>query len=159
TRFFATLINIEKARIRGVEASANLSLWRNLFTLDASATWTNPMIQDAGTHDGIQLPFASGDYLSYRPRLIAYLTPTINIGAFSLAADFAYTSKLQREQVQVFKDDQRIAKRQLDVRGSYSYKSLLVQLIVRNALYYNFAQIERNIGEARNFALALQWEY
>lgn len=158
TRFYATLINIEKARIRGIEASANLSLWRNLFTLDVSTTWTEPMIQDTGEHKGIQLPFESGDYLSYRPRLIAYVTPTFNIGAFSVAADFAYTSKLEREQVQVFKDDKRIAKRQLDLRSSYRYQSLLLQFIIRNALYYNFSQIERNIGEARNYSLALQWE-
>jgi iron complex outermembrane receptor protein len=158
SRFFATLVNIEKARIRGIEASANLSLWRNLFTLDVSTTWTEPMIQDTGAHEGIRLPFESGDYLSYRPRLIAYLTPTFNLGAFSVAADFAYTSKLKREQVQVFKDDKRIAKRQLDLRGAYRYKSLLLQIIIRNALHYNFTQIERNIGESRNYALAVQWE-
>ena len=61
--------------------------------------------------------------------------------------------------MQLFKDDKRIAKRQLDVRASYQYKNALLQFIVRNALQYHFTQIERNLGEVRNFSLALQWEY
>lgn len=158
TRFFATLINIEKARIRGLEAALNIRLWRNHLRLDASTTWTDPVIIATGTHDGIALPFESGNLLSYRPALIAYLSPGITIGPLSLEADFAYTSKLKREQVQVFKDDERIAKRQLDLRASYRIGTLLLQLIVRNALQYNYMQIERNLGETRNFALALQWE-
>ena len=159
TRFYATLINIEQAEIRGIEAAANLNLFGNIFSLDLSATLTDPVIQETGVHEGIQLPFESGDYLSYRPRLIAYASPTLQMGSFSLAADFAYTSKLEREQLQLFKDDKRIAKRQLDVRASYQYKNALLQFIVRNALQYHFTQIERNLGEVRNFSLALQWEY
>lgn len=157
--FFATLINIQQARINGVEFGAKFSFFDNIFALKGSTTFTDPIIQLRGDHPGIQLPFETGDYLSYRPKLIAYVSPELNLGPVQLAADFSYASKLDRVQVQVFKDDPRVAKKQLDVRASWRISNLMIQAIVRNVLHYNYTLIERNYNEVRNAALALRWDY
>ncbi|RIK55874.1 hypothetical protein DCC62_30895, partial [candidate division KSB1 bacterium] len=95
----------------------------------------------------------------YRPRVVAYLSPFITLGPVSLEADYSIASKLLREQVQIFKDDQRVAKKQLDVRVLYSWNNVTAQLGVRNLLRYNYYQVERNINEVRNFSAGLRWDY
>lgn len=159
TGYYATLVNIDRARIRGVELAGWLRLWRNRIEIEGSLTWTEPLIVKQAEIEGVGLPFHSGDYLSYRPSWIGYVSPAINLGRLQLAADFGYASRLRREQVQVFKDDQRVPKKQLDVRASYRFDALTVQLIIRNLPQYNYTQIERNMNEVRNFAVALHWNY
>lgn len=165
TRFFATFVNIEEARIRGVEVSGRLTILRDFFDLNASATWSDPAIVRAEEFEGIILPFESGDLLSYRPKMIAFVSPTLRLGKFSLAADYSYAARLEREQLQVFKDDDRVPRKQLDLRLSFEtqnawqYRNLMLQLVVRNLLEYHYNQIERNINEARNVALVVGFEF
>jgi outer membrane receptor protein involved in Fe transport len=154
--YSGTLVNIPRARITGVEASGRLRFWRDRLGLEATATWTEPVITEVSEASGA--PFEKGDLLSYRPRLIAYLTPSLRLGPFSLEADYGYASKLEREQMQVYKDDQRVSKKQLDARLLYRWQGLTAQVAVRNLLHYNYAQTERNLNEVRNFAVGLQIE-
>jgi iron complex outermembrane receptor protein len=159
TSFYATLVNIAKARIRGVEASGRMQLWGDHLGLEATATWTEPVITEVNPVSDVPTRFQEGDLLSYRPRLIAYLSPSFNLGPFSLQADYSFASRLTREQVQLYKDDQRVAKKQLDLRLLFRWQGLTTQLAVRNLLRYSYTQVERNVNEVRNFALGMMWEY
>jgi iron complex outermembrane receptor protein len=159
TSFYATLVNIPRAHILGIEASGKLQLWRNRLSLDASATWTDPVITEVDQASEVPIPFEEGDLLSYRPRLLAYFSPLLNLGAISLQADYSFAAKLLREQVQLYKDDQRVPKHQLDVRLLYHWQGLTAQLAVRNLLHYTYTQVERNVNEVRNAAVGLMWEY
>ena len=159
TRFYATLVNIPRARIRGVEASGRFRFWRDRLGLEMSATWTEPVITQLDEASDVPVNFKEGDLLSYRPRLIAYVSPSLHLGPFSLEADYSFASKLKREQVQLFKDDQRVPKKQLDVRLLYRWQGLMAQFAVRNILHYNYTQVERNMNEVRNFAVGVQFEY
>ncbi len=158
TGFYATLANIPRARIAGVEASINLHLLRDRLTLDASATWTDPVILKEGKVANTPVVFRRGQLLSYRPRLIAFVSPTISWRRFTLGADFSYASKLTRDQVQVYKDDPRVPKKQLDLRLAYRFGEWTLQAVVRNALQYHYTQLERNMNEVRNFSLGLIWQ-
>jgi len=152
--FSGMLVNIPRARIAGVEASGRFSFWRDLFSLEATATYTEPVItRAAGT------PFKDGDLLSYRPRLIAFISPALNFGPLTISADYGFASRLEREQVQVYKDDQRAPKKQLDARLIYRWQSITAQCAVRNLLQYQYAQAERNMNEVRSFAVGVQFEY
>ncbi len=152
--FSGALVNIPRARIAGVEASGRFSFWHDRFSLEATATYTEPVItRAAGT------PFKDGDLLSYRPRLIAYISPALNVGPFILSADYGFASRLERKQVQVYKDDQRAPKKQLDARLIYRWQAITAQCAVRNLLQYQYAQAERNMNEVRNFAVGVQVEY
>jgi len=159
TSFYATLVSIPRARVQGIEASGKFQLWKNRLGLDATATWTDPVITKVDQVSEVPIRFQEGDLLSYRPRLIAYLSPSLNLGAISLQADYSYAAKLLREQVQLYKDDQRVPKHQLDMRLLYQWQGLTAQVAVRNLLRYSYTQVERNINEARNFAVGMRWDY
>jgi len=157
--FYATLVNIPGARISGIETSGRFQFWRNRLGLEATATWTDPIITKVNKTNEAPVTLKKGERLSYRPRLIAYLSPSLTFGPISLQADYAFASKLEREQVQLFKDDQRVPKKQLDMRLLYQWQGLTAQLAVRNLLNYTYAQVERNVNEVRNFAFGMMWEY
>lgn len=157
--FYAILVNIPQAKVEGIEASSRFRFWQNRLGFDANATWTNPVITQVDPDSDIPVTFQEGDLLSYRPRVVAYLSPFITLGPVSLEADYSIASKLLREQVQIFKDDQRVAKKQLDVRVLYTWNNVTAQLGVRNLLRYNYYQVERNINEVRNFSAGLRWDY
>ncbi|MGH7494158.1 MAG: TonB-dependent receptor [bacterium] len=156
TSFYATLVNITQARIPGVEVSTRMRFWRNRFGLEASATWTDPTITKAGDSTVVPITFQDGDPLTYRPEFIAYVTPSLHLGAFSLEADYSYASTVA---VQLFINDQRVPKKQLDGRLLYRWSNLTLQFAVRNLLQYYYAQVERNLNEVRSFSMGLMWEY
>lgn len=156
TSFYATLVNIREAKIPGVEVSGRVRLLDNRVQLEASATWTDPKISAAGENEKIPLSFKDDDPLTYRPRLISYLSPSLHLGAFSFEADYSYASTVA---VQLFRSDQRVPKKQLDGRVLYRWSNLTAQFGVRNVLQYYYAQVERNFNEVRNFSVGLRWDY
>ncbi|MCG3154420.1 MAG: Vitamin B12 transporter BtuB [bacterium] len=157
--FYAILVNIPQAKVEGIEASSRFRFWRNRLGLDANATWTNPVITAVEKDPKIPVTFQEGDLLSYRPRVTGYLSPSLTLGGWALEADYSFASRLLREQVQIFKDDQRVPKRQLDMRMLYSWNNITAHVAVRNLLRYNYYQVERNINEVRNFSAGLRWDY
>jgi len=159
TSFYATLVNISRARVRGIETSTKIQLWNNRLELDANATWTDPVITKVNRVSEAPIRFDEGDLLSYRPRLIAYLSPSLTCGPISFEADYGYAAVLKREQVQVSPDDQRVPKKQLDMRVLYRWQALTAQVAVRNLLRYTYTQVERNVNEMRNVAVGMMWEY
>jgi outer membrane receptor protein involved in Fe transport len=151
-----TLVNIPRARIQGIETSGRFQFWRERLRLEATATWTDPVITQTSLVEDFL--FQKGQLLSYRPRLLAYLSPSLSFGPFSLEADYTFASKLRREQVQLYKDDQRVPQKQLDMRLLYRWQGLTAQFAVRNVLHYTYALVERNVNEVRNFAIGMMWE-
>jgi iron complex outermembrane receptor protein len=152
------LNNIPQSRIAGVETSGRFRFWQNRLGLEASATWTEPVITDVGESGKVPSHFKEGQLMSYRPRLIAYISPSLHVGQVSLEADYSYASKLEREQLQLFLDDQRVPKKQLDMRLIYRWQGLTAQFVIRNLLHYTYSQVERNVNEVRNFAVGLMFE-
>ncbi len=159
TQFYATLVNIPESRIAGVELASSWRLWRNRLQLEANATWTEPVILRTARIENTSVVFRRGQLLSYRPRLIAFISPSLQVGAFQFSADYSYASKLTRDQVQLYKDDPRVPKKQLDVRVTYTRGPLMLQFQVRNVLQYHYTQLERNMNEVRNFSIGVLWQH
>jgi len=67
--------------------------------------------------------------------------------------DYRYASRL--EQVTVYASDQRVAQHELNLRLRWELGALDLTAGVNNVLNYNYTQIERNLGEIRNFAIGL----
>jgi iron complex outermembrane receptor protein len=151
-------INIPQTRIAGIEASGRFQLWRDRLGLEANATWTDPVIIDVGHSGEVPSHFKEGQLMSYRPRLHAYVSPSLHFGPFSLEADYSYASTLQREQLQIFLDDQRVPKKQLDMRLLCRWQGLTAQLAVRNLLHYTHAQTERIVNDVRSFSIGIMYE-
>ena len=141
TDLTAQFLNYPRAVIQGLETEFRWQFWQERLRLHASATWMD--------HQEIE----TGEPLLYRPQLIAYVSPSIWLGPVGLEADFRYLSRLQR--VAVFPLDERVPIKVLDVRLNYFWKSLKIQLLIRNALNYNYTVSERVLGEIRNFAISV----
>ena len=141
----AQFVNYPKARIDGLETDFRWRLWRDRIRLNASATWMDPR------------EIASGEPLVYRPRFIAYISPSFWAGPLGFEIDFRYSSRLQK--VAIYPLDERVATKLLDARLIYQWSTLNLQLILRNALNYNYTVSERVLGEIRNFAVAVSGNF
>jgi len=133
--------NLIRARIRGLEFSTGGRWWHNRLGLQASLTWMDP--EDLNT----------GKTLAYRPKLLAWLTPSIRLGPFELQADYRYASRI--EEVGIYPKDERVPQKVLDLRLIYRLGSFNFIAAVNNALQYNYTQLERNLCEIRNFAISM----
>ncbi|MEC8991730.1 MAG: hypothetical protein VX656_10835, partial [Candidatus Latescibacterota bacterium] len=67
--------------------------------------------------------------------------------------DYRYTSRIQ--QVSVFSGDQRVAQHELNARAQVQWVGLSFTAGVNNALNYNYTQLERNLGDIRNFVIGV----
>jgi len=92
--------------------------------------------------------------LTYRPRWIAQINPYLRFGPVEMRADYRFASRLQR--VQIYSLDQRVAQHELNLRLSFHLRYVDLTLGVNNALNYNYTQVERNLGEIRNFQFGVQ---
>ncbi len=137
----AQFINFPRARVQGVETAFRWEVVPRHVRLMSSATWMDPR------------DIERDQPLLYRPRFIAYISPSFSLGAFSLEADYRYMSRL--EKVAVFPLDERVPTRVWDVRLMYKWKNYKLQFDIRNALNYNYTVSERVLGEIRNYSLSL----
>ncbi|MFQ5708217.1 MAG: TonB-dependent receptor domain-containing protein [bacterium] len=134
--------NLDRARIRGVEFATGIRWFRNRLGLRGSFTYL-----DAKN-------LASGETLAYRPRWLAQVNPSAHIGPIELRADYRFASRL--ESVEIYPQDQRVGQHELNLRLLYHLKTLTFVAGANNVLNYNYTQVERNLGEIRNFVFALQ---
>ena len=143
--------NISRARIRGVEATTNLSGEWSLFGLaitpSLQATMTAMQHRD----------LVWDEPLTYRPNVIANIKPSFTTGPWHVEADFRYASEIK--EVKIYPINDRVPMKIVDVRGSYKWRNLTLQLSVNNLLQYNYAPMESNLMAPRNFVLSLKGEF
>ena len=137
--------NFPHARINGIETEMTLRVWKNRLGLEANATWMDPKDLEKN------LP------LPYRPRFIAFITPTLTMGAWTVEADYRYASRA--EMVTLYPRDDRVAQKVLDLRAIFRWKSLHIEIGTKNAMNYNYTQVERYLSDIRNFYIALSGEF
>jgi outer membrane receptor for ferrienterochelin and colicins len=136
----AQFVNQPKARIQGIEAEFQWHMFKDWFFLHSSATFMDPK------------DLENNQTLLYRPKFLAYFSPSLVLGPFRLEADYRYMSRI--EQVAIYPLDERVPVKVLDVRFIYGWKKLNFQIAVRNALNYNYTVSERVLGETRNVLFA-----
>ncbi len=137
--------NYPAARVVGLESEIRWRLWKNRLSFLASATWMDPR------------EMQSGQPLLYRPRFIGYFAPSLNLGPFTLEADYRYMGRIER--VAVYPLDERVPTKVWDVRWIYRREPLQIQVYVKNAVNYNYTVSERVLGELRNFGVAISGDF
>ena len=133
--------NVPDARIRGFELAGGTRGWRQRLQVEGGLTFLDSKDLD------LERP------LAYRPRWSGQLSPSVHLGRVHLRVDYRYASRL--EQVTVYASDQRVAQHELNLRLRWELGVLDLTAGVNNVLNYNYTQIERNLGEIRNFAIGL----
>ncbi|RMD97058.1 MAG: TonB-dependent receptor, partial [Calditrichaeota bacterium] len=136
--------NVQDARIRGLEADATMSWFKRLLTTSVSYVYVVP--RDLQTHR----------LLTYRPQHILTVSVALRRGIFELGADFRYLSRLKKEQVEVFPQDERVATKVLDAHAGLRKGSYMLMFNAENLLQYNYVQVERNLEPIRHFSLSFQ---
>lgn len=137
--------NLLQARIEGLEFTTGGTWWRNRLRLNATATVMDH--EDLVTHQA----------LTYRPKVIAFVNPSIRLGAWEFHADYRYASRI--EAVKLFRYDERVPQKVVNFRLLYHLGNIDIQCAINNALDYYYTQIERNMGEIRNFTAGITAEF
>ncbi len=142
--------NIDRARIRGIEATTNFShpmQWKNLLiTPSLQISLTAMDHEDVTWHEP----------LVYRPKTIFTAKMGLRIQRVQLQADWRYASRI--EAVKLYPINDRVPMKFLDVRLNYDWKWLSFKLGVNNLLQYNYAPMESNLMPQRTFTMGLQGE-
>jgi outer membrane receptor for ferrienterochelin and colicins len=133
--------NVNDARIRGVELGAGTRLWHQRLRLDGGLTLLDS--------EDLELERP----LAYRPRWTVQLSPSVHLGRVSSSLNYRYSSRLQ--QVSVYSGDERVPQHELNVRAQIHWSGLSWTVGVNNLFNYNYTQLERNLGDIRNFAIGI----
>ena len=136
--------NVSNARIRGLEISAQGSLWKRFLAFNMGYTYMDPEDRD------------TGETLAYRPRHLWTSGLTLTYSIFEAGVDFRYISRLER--VKVYPNDDRVAQKLWDGRISTELLGFNFSFNVNNMFQYSYWQIERNIGPPRNYVFTVSRE-
>ncbi|UCE04563.1 MAG: TonB-dependent receptor, partial [bacterium] len=137
--------NLLEAKIQGIEFASIGNWWNDRLRLLTSTTIID--------HEDL----SSGEPLTYRPNVIAYVNPSFRLGKWELHADFRYASRI--EKVKLFQYDDRVPQKVWNFRLIYHLRNLDFQFAINNALDYYYTQIERTMGEIRNFTFGITGEF
>jgi hypothetical protein len=85
--------------------------------------------------------------------VIAFINPFIRYGSWEFHADYRYASRI--ENVKLFYYDERVPQKVWNFRLIYHLGNIDFQLAVNNAMDYYYTQIERTMGEIRNFTVGV----
>jgi outer membrane receptor protein involved in Fe transport len=145
--------NYPEARVRGLEAEIKARGWKNRLRLEAALSWMESRSLADDETSGLKKDQA----LPYRPRFTAFVTPGLSFGPATLEADFRYASRY--ETVTFYPLDERVPQKVVDMRLLYRWGPLTMQLSTKNAINYNYTQVERVLSEIRSFAFSINGEF
>jgi iron complex outermembrane receptor protein len=140
-------INIEKARIPGVEFVSNGRWWENRFGLKVNFMYIDP--QDR----------VKNEMLLYRQRIVAFVAPSFRAGDIEFQLDFKYASTQQSYAIPGFTQFQRVPQRVLDGRIFFYWKNYTFLLGVNNIQNYSYTLRDGLIEELRNFVFGFSAEF
>jgi len=137
--------NLLKARIQGLEFTTSGRWWRDRLRFQATATILDH--EDLETHEP----------LTYRPKVIAFVNPSLRLGTWEFHVDYRYASRI--EAVKLYQYDDRVPQKVWNFRLIYHLGNIDIQAAVNNAMDYYYTQIERCMGEIRNFTVGITGEF
>ncbi|HDL19121.1 MAG TPA: hypothetical protein ENH29_08705 [Bacteroidetes bacterium] len=142
--------NLDRTRLRGIEATTNFSypgsLWGVDFTPGLQASITAMDHEDMKYHEP----------LVYRPKILATIKSMLKVGAFHFQADYRFAGRV--EAVKIYPINDRVPMKFVDVRVSYRLGRLTLQAGVNNLLNYNYAPMESNLMPMRTYTVGLKGE-
>lgn len=137
--------NLLKARIQGLEFTTGGNWWKHRLQLQATATVLDH--EDVINHEP----------LTYRPKVIAFVHPSLHLGNVELHSEYRYASRI--EAVKLYYYDDRVPQKVWNFRLIYHLGNVDFQLAVNNAMDYYYTQIERSMAEIRNFTVGITGEF
>ncbi len=143
--------NITNAVISGIDAGLGTRLFHGLLDIQTSYTFLSPYEVD---HHGNVI-----DTLSYRYRHHLTQTTRINLGLMAFLVDSRHTNRM--ESTELFSEnaktgkDKRVPINVWNVGVSYDYRDYEIRFRVENIFQQYYVELERNMGEVRNYHVSL----
>ncbi len=144
--------NVTRARIQGLEATAQVGVFERGLLLNVGYTYVNPR------------DLTTDDVLKYRPRHILYIGALGRTGVVSAGIDFRYLSRVERIDEQfamIIRDaDERVPISVTDLRFSADFTPLgfplTVSANVNNIFQYNYVELIGQMAPPRTYVLAIE---
>jgi len=144
-------LNYPRTRMRGIETQFKGRWWGNRLGLETAMSWMEAQSLSDDPASGLK----KNQMLPYRPKFTAFVSPSFSLGPATLEADYRYVSRYDK----TLQFPEEVPLKNWDVRLHYRWRQLGLQLGVKNAVNYNYAPVERNIGEIRNFYFSVNGEF
>ena len=142
--------NIADAYVQGIEFTTNWNYPTRLFGMNV-----NPGLTLSATlmdHEDMKYH----EPLTYRPKTLLTGKASLKINDFQAQADYRFASKI--DEVKIYPINDRVPMNFFDVRASYDFGPVTLQLGVNNLLQYNYAPMESNLMPPRTFTVGLKGE-
>ena len=97
--------------------------------------------------------------LAFRPRHLLTLSADYGVGPASVGADFRYSSRVERIELEGYVDGRRVAASVLDLRAVWRQGPWTVRVLVANALNYAYNLVPETLAPVRTGTLSLTWAY
>jgi len=136
--------NVVRARIQGIEFSTKGSLWHDHLGLNANVTWMDA--KDINRNKP----------LTYRPKLIGFIAPSVKFEPFEFQVEYRYASRI--DTVMLYEMDQRVPQKVWTCRVYLRLNQFSAILAINNLFNYAYAQRERNLGKIRNVAVTFMYD-
>ncbi len=144
------LQNVATARIAGLDASILAAPIPDRLTATVGYTYLSTTRRVSGSPDAP---------LAFRPRHLLTLSADYSISAFDVGADFRYSSRPARIELEAFVDPRRVPVKVLDLRAGWRGGPLEVRLLVANALNYIYNLVPQTLAPVRTATLTAVWSY
>jgi outer membrane receptor protein involved in Fe transport len=148
---FIQFRNVTRARLAGLDASFSVTP----FTPRLRATVAYMYLYARQlAHDTVpEQP------LAFRPRHLLTLSADYGVGPASVGADYRYSSRVERIELESFVDGRRVAVSVLDLRAAWQRGPWTVRVLLANALNYAYNLVPETLAPVRTGTLSLAWAY
>ncbi|HXM38782.1 MAG TPA: TonB-dependent receptor [Gemmatimonadales bacterium] len=144
------LQNVAQARIAGLDATVLTALIPDRLTATLAYTYLSTRRHVAG---GTDAP------LAFRPRHLLTLAADYSMGAFGVGADFRFSSRPERIELEGFVDPRRVPAKVLDLRADWTRGPLEFRLLVANALDYIYNLVPETLAPVRTVTMTAVWSH
>ncbi len=144
------LQNLARARIAGLDASVVAAPIPDRLTATLGYTFLSTRRHVPGSPDAA---------LAFRPRHLVTLSADYTLGRLGAGADFRYSSRPERIELEGFVDPRRVPVKVLDLRAGWSRGPVEFRLLVANALNYIYNLVPETLAPVRTVTLTVVWAH
>jgi outer membrane receptor protein involved in Fe transport len=145
------LQNVVRARIAGLDANLIAAPIPERLVTTLGYTYLDTRRRLAGD--------STAGPLAFRPRHLLTVGADYSLGAAAVGADFRYTSRPERIELEGFVDPRRVPVKVLDLRAGWRRGPVELRLLAANVLNYIYNLVPETLAPVRTVTLTAVWAH